>query len=165
MANIIVKEDFTGEYELPINCFSQIDTYIDKYEQVYLCDMLGADLYSLFIADLVGGVPVDPLYLAIFNPFKIDESGCIRISEGIKATLVQFIYFHAVRDLGVKKSIGGTTKYQNEVSSESMYSGFNIVESYNEGVDNYSTIQWYICDNPTDYPEYNGQPKCYASGI
>ncbi len=165
MANILIPDDFgNGEYIVPQNCFDNIQPYIDKYEKHYLLRLLGADLYDLFIADLVSGVPVDPIYLSLFNEFRIDETGCIRISEGIKQMLIQFCYFHIIRDLGVKKGIGGVGKYKNEVS-EVGYNGFNIVEAYNEGVDNWRAIQWFICENDADYPEYNGEFIKYASGI
>jgi hypothetical protein len=165
MANILIPDDFgSGEYKVPQNCFDSIQSYIDKYEKHYLLRLLGADLYDLFVADLVNGVPVDPIYLAIFNEFRIDETGCIRISEGIKEMLLQFCYFHIIRDLGVKKGIGGVGTYQDEVANTG-YNGFNIVEAYNEGVDNWLNIQWFICENDADYPEYNGEHIRYASGI
>lgn len=165
MANIITSDDFVGEYVIPKNCFSELQRYIDKYEDHYLVRLLGAELYNLFIADLTNGVPSTQRFLDIFNSFKIDDHNCLRISEGIKQMLVQFIYFHIVRDLGVKKSIGGVTVFENEVSSQSMYSGFNIVESFNEGVDNWLQIQWFICDNDDLYPEENGEPTRYMNGI
>jgi len=118
----------------------------------------------LFIADLSAGVPVTQIYLDIFNEFRVDRTGCIRISEGMKEMLMQFCYFHIIRDLGVKKGIGGVGKYVTEVS-DSRYDGFNIIEALNEGIDNAKAIQWYICDNSTDYPTYNGQYFNYQSGI
>ena len=165
MANILIPADFgSGEYKVPQNCFDSIQNYLDKYEKLYLTKLLGAELYDLFIADLVSGVPQTAKYLSIFNEFRIDENKCIRISEGIKEMLMQFCYFHIIRDLGVKKGIGGVGGYKTEIS-ESRYDGFNIVEALNEGVDNARAIQWYICDNDVDYPEYNGQYMNYASGI
>jgi hypothetical protein len=165
MANILQPDDFSsGEYKVPQNCFDSIQDYLDKYEKNYLTRILGAELYDLFIADLVSGVPQTQIYLDIFNEFRIDEDRCIRISEGLKETLKQFCYFHIIRDLGVKKGIGGVGKYNSEVS-ETGYNGFNIVEAYNEGVDNVKAIQWYICENDADYPTFNGDYFKYGSGI
>ena len=165
MANILQPSDFSnGEYKVPQNCFDSIQSYLDKYEKHYLIKLLGADLYDLFIADLVAGVPTSAIYLDIFNEFRVDRTGCVRISEGIKEMLIQFCYFHIIRDLGEKKGIGGVGKYVTEVS-ESRYDGFNIIEALNEGIDNAKAIQWYICDNSTDYPTYNGQYFNYQSGI
>lgn len=165
MANILIPDDFgNGEYKIPQNCFDSIQSYLDKYEKFYLIKLLGAELYDLFIADLNAGVPTSTIYLSIFNEFRIDRTGCVRISEGIKEMLKQFCYFHIIRDLGVKKGIGGVGKYNNEVS-ENRYDGFNIVEALNEGVDNAKAIQWFICDKDIDYPTYNGQNFNYQSGI
>lgn len=165
MANILTPDDFgSGEYKVPQNCFDSIQDYIDKYEKLYLVRLLGAELYDLFIADLVSGVPQTQIYLDIFNEFRIDETGCIRISEGMKEMLKQFCYYHIVRDLGVKKGIGGVGKYNDEVASTG-YNGFNLVEAYNEGVDNAHAIRWYICENDADYPTYNGEWFKYSSGI
>ena len=165
MANILVTSDFSGgEYKVPQNCFDSVQDYIDKYEKHYLVRLLGAELYDLFVADLVAGVPQSARFVAIFNEFRIDESKRLYISEGLKQMLIQFCYFHIVRDLGVKKGIGGVGKYQSEVGTES-YLGFNIVEAYNEGVDNWRIIQWYICDNDADYIEFNGDHINYISGI
>lgn len=165
MANILTPDDFgSGEYKVPQNCFDSIQPYIDKYEKLYLTRVLGAELYDLFIADLVSGVPVTAIYLSLFDEFRTDESGCIRIYEGMKEMLKQYCYYHIIRDIGVKKGIGGVGKYQNEVA-EVGYKGFNIVEAYNEGVDNTNALQWFICENDTDYPTYNGEHFSYQSGI
>ena len=165
MANILTPDDFgSGEYKVPQNCFDSIQDYLDKYEKLYLTRVLGAELYDLFVADLLNGVPQTAKYLTIFNEFRIDENSCIRISEGIKEMLKQFCYYHIIRDLGVKKGIGGVGKFTDSVG-ETSYKGFNIVEAFNEGVDNVYAIQWYICDNDTDYPEYNGEYFKYQSGI
>jgi hypothetical protein len=165
MANILIPDDFgSGEYKVPQNCFDSIQDYLDKYEKQYLTKALGADLYDLFIADLVSGVPVTPIYLSLFDPFHIDEDGCVRFYDGMKEMLKQFCYYHIIRDLGVKKGIGGVGKYNSEVS-DTGYKGFNISEAYNEGVDNVGALQWYICDNDASYPEYNGQYFKYMSGI
>lgn len=165
MADILQTTDFDlGEYKLPQTCYDSTQKYIDKYEKQYLIRLLGAELYDLFIADLVGGVPQAARFVSIFDEFRIDESKCLYISEGIKEMLIQFCYFHLIRDLGVKKGLDGVGKYNSDLDSKS-YNGFNIIEAYNEGVDNWNVIQWYICENDIDYPEFNGDRMGYASGI
>jgi hypothetical protein len=165
MAEILAPDDFgSGEYKIPQNCFDSVQNYIDKYEKLYLTKVLGAELYDLFVADLDSGIPVDPIYYSLYDSFSVDETGCIRIYEGMKEMLKQFCYFHIIRDLGVKKGIGGVGKYQDEVASTG-YNGFNIVEAYNEAIDNAYAVQWFICENDTDYPTYNGQVFRYSSGI
>lgn len=166
MSNIIQIADFKNtEYQLPEQKYSTYQNYLDKYEKYFLVQLLGAELYSLFIADLVSGVPQTARFLDIYNSFELDDGGCVRYSEGIKAAVMEYVYFYAVRDLPVKKTNTGVVFNDNEVSVGPMYSGYNIVESYNEAIINAHAIQWFICDNSTDYPEYNGQILNLTSGI
>ena len=58
--SIVVKSDFTGEYLIAQDQYSNIDSYIVKYEKKYLTMLLGADLYKLFIADLTPTSPQVP---------------------------------------------------------------------------------------------------------
>ena len=83
----------------------------------------------------------------------------------MKTATLQYVYFYAVRDLAVKKTNTGVVFNNNEVSQGPFYSGFNIVEAYNEAIKNAKEIQWYICDNDDVYPEENVQLFEYISGI
>lgn len=166
MSDIIQISDFEGtEYFLPSQKKGSYQTYLDKYEKEYLIKLLGAELYDLFIADLVGGVPASSRFLDIYNPFHVDDNNCVRMSEGMKLMTIQFVYFYAVRDLNPKKTATGVVINSNENSGDPVYGGYNIVEAYNEGVKNAREIQWFICDNPDVYPEENTQFIEYISGI
>ena len=165
--SIVVNTDFTGEYNISKNCYDQIDFYIEKYEKKYLLKLLGAELYDLFISDLTVSdpqVPQTQRFLDIFNSFNIDESSCVVTSEGIRKMLTQLIYFHYVRENQVINTAGGTVSNSVELGLPASFKG-NIVQAYNEGVDNSHAIQWYICDNSTDYPEENIQLLENTSGI
>jgi len=165
--SIVQTTDFVGEYKISQSRFSDLDTYISNYEEFYLLRLLGADLYDLFIADLTSTTPQVPqtaIYLAIFNKFHTDNNGSFEVSEGIKKMLMQFIYFHYVRDQQTYNSTAGTVVNDNENSQQKLFSG-PLVDHYNKGVNNYKTIVNYILDNPNDYPEYNGINIYYASGI
>lgn len=168
MADILALTDFeVGEYMIPGDCYSEakFQTYLDKYEKRYLIELLGCDLYALFIADLVAGVPQTQIYLDIYNEICEDNNNTIQRSEGMKTMLIELVYFYLVRDLAVKKSTVGVGFNVNEVTEGPTYSGFNIVEAFNEGARNYNVIQWYICDNSADYPDYNGIYLAPISGI
>lgn len=168
MSNIIQIADFAlSEYSLPpLKHGNNYQSYLDKYEKEFLVNLLGADLYSLFIADLdVNGVPQTQRFIDIYNAFTIDDDSCVRYSEGMKVATLQYVYFFAVRDLIVKKTNTGQVNNRNENSDGPSYDGFNIVEAYNEAVQNAYEIQWYICDNDEDYPEENVQPFSPISGI
>ena len=167
MADILNTDCFKGnQYSLPMECFGKLQAYIDKYEAFYLCELLGAELYDLFVAELaLNNPPTDARFKVIYDPFKLDESGCIRRSEGMKVMLTQLVYFEFVRDLAYSKTPTGVQFNMNEVSRGPEYNGYNDIEAFNEGVHNYQEIQWFICDNSTDYPEENTQYLNYISGI
>lgn len=166
MSNIIQIADFAGtQYDLPEQKYLSYQNYLDKYEKEYLVKLLGADLYGLFIADLSGGVPQTQRFIDIYNAFDIDDNNCLHRSEGLKTAVIQYVYFFAVRDLSVKKTNTGVVFNSNENSTGPVYSGYNIVEAYNEAITNAKEIQWYICENDVDYPEENMQLFVYSSGI
>lgn len=166
--SILKTADFVGEYRIPKDCLPDLAPYIAKYEKKYLVDLLGSDLYDLFIADLTGSTPQVPQtarFLDIFNEIRLDKNGCVWFSEGIKKMLVQFIYFHFVRDLQFVNTTSGTRRTESQSSNLLGYNGYNLTESYNEGVRNYNVIQDYILENSDTYPEENMIPLGSISGI
>lgn len=156
---------FTGRYKIASNKFSDLQSYIDEYEPKYLRMLMGADLYALFVADLVANVPQTARFISVFDPFNIDDGDCLMVSEGIKKMLVQFIYYHYVVDMAFTNTQAGNVRNSMELSEQLGYKGSNTVQAYNEGVNNYKSIQWFICDNSEDYPEENSQYLTYTSGI
>lgn len=165
--SIVANTDFVGEYKISQSCFSELDTYIEKFEKEYLCQLLGAELYDLFVADLTIATPQVPQatrFLDIFNAFNIDDSTCVRKSEGMRVMLKQFIYFHYMRDSNFQQTPTGVTRNVQELGEILPYNGWNLVRSFNEGVENYKEIQWYICDNMEDYTEENTQKLEFISG-
>ena len=165
--SIVVNTDFRGEYNVSKTCYDQIDFYIEKYEKKYLVKLLGAELYGLFIADLTVSdpqVPQTQRFLDIFNVFNVDNSRYVVTSEGIRRMLTQLIYFHYVRENQVINTAGGTVSNSVELGLPASFKG-NIVQAFNEGVDNSHSIQWFICDNSTIYPEENIQVLENISGI
>ena len=55
--NITYTDFGKGKFELHKGMYEQqkINEYIDKYERLYLINLLGGDLFNLFVADLVAG--------------------------------------------------------------------------------------------------------------
>jgi hypothetical protein len=168
MATIIQVSDFTGEYKIADDCYNNLESYIEKYENELLVQLLGAELYGLFIADLTAitpQVPQDVRFLAIFNPFNTDDRNCLLTSQGIKTMLIQYVYFFILRDNLNVKTATGTVRMQNENSSAPSYNLFNLVEAYNDSINNFKAVQWYVGDNPDTYPEENMQFKDFINGI
>jgi hypothetical protein len=63
-----------------------------------------------------------------------------------------------------ENTAGGTVTNSVELGVNAKFMG-NIVQSYNQGVKNAHTIQWYVWDNELEYPEENVQEIEYTSGI
>jgi hypothetical protein len=165
--SIVVNTDFIGEYHLPDGCYNELDTFIATYEKKYLLGLFGAELYTLFIADLTATdpqAPQTPRFTEVFNSFAKDESECLIVSDGIRKMMVQLIYFHYVREGQVKNTANGTVKNNVELGTNASHMG-NGVQSYNQGVRNSHAIQWYINDKTDVYPEENMQFLEYTSGI
>ena len=166
--SIILNTDFKGQYAVSQSCYGSLNDYIVKYEKQFLIELLGAELYLLYIADLDGATPQAPQtqrFIDIHNSFNLDEDNCIRSSEGLRQMIVQFIYFYYTRDTNFSPSDSGVMRTVSEVSSILPYNGYNLIESYNQGVKNYHEVQWFICDNSDIYPEENTQRKDFSSGI
>jgi hypothetical protein len=160
---IVINSEFVGKYALNLNQYNidKIDSYIEKYEKHYLSNMLGAELYALFIADLdVNNVPQTTIYENIFNSFIRDYNSTVSTSNGIKEMLLGFIFYHITSDMVVNQTSIGGTKAKNE-NSTVMGKNASITTRFNEAVDTYKAIQCYILDNSVDYPTFNGQPIKY----
>lgn len=183
--SIFVKiADFKGQHKLPKDKFSKTDLqdYINKYEVLFLQNLLGCELYEAFRIDFLidGSKPTDARFTAIWEAFckdnKViscnnwdwsyygyDSQNCPRqvISQGILKMLLGFIYFKYIADLPVKANIGGIYKNDQANGTEAIYSASKVYTNYNDSIDSYCAIQWCICTNPSgfDYTDYNGIPK------
>lgn len=171
MARFVTIDDFkTGELLLATNYLQDPDlqSFIDRVEPDVLQDMLGCDLYNLFIADwdaVPSGSFSEPRFQVIYDAFCEDKDCYILKSEGIKQMLMYFIYFEYIRFQTFQDRTTGMKKTISENSERALLTEFGLFEKYNKGVKNYTNIQIYICDNSGNYPEYNGQNKNLASWL
>jgi hypothetical protein len=163
---LILNTDFIGKYKISQSTFTteDLNNFISQYEKKYLYDLLGKTLADLFIADLVNYVPVDPIYLDVYNEINKVINGCLRISDGLKNMILGFIYFEYMRKSPVKSGITGNTVNVNE---NSISAGFmhDIYGRYNESINNYHTIQMFCLDDPTTYPDFDGVRKSISHYI
>jgi hypothetical protein len=149
-----------GKYELHQGIYTagEIQLYIDRYEKRYLIEMLGADLYNLFVADLVAGVPQSQEYVDIWAPFEKDRNVCqLIISEGMIEMVCGFVYFHYMADKTNQTTVAGNVRPLGENSAVVPGEGSMIFSRYNNSVNTYKAIQQLICDNRNAYREFNGQ--------
>ena len=161
----LTPSDFTGFYQISNGATAQDDKiteYITENQEQFLTDLLGCDLYDLFIADLVNDVPQTQRFIDIFKKFCIDNpigSGCQVRSKGMAVMLKGFTYYNIARNADFFNTISGNLKneFSNSTHVSTIQMGLN--ERYNVALGTYNAIQWFICDNASDYPEYNGLTK------
>lgn len=154
MGVLIDDTDFVGRYAIPQSVFSDLDTFITDQEEKYLIEMLGAEFYTVFKADLTNKVPVTQKFLDIFNPFKEDYNDTVVISKGMKEMLKGFIYFDYMRNEQYKATTQGTVV--NSADTSKNVSPANLFNYYNDSVVTYCAIQKYINRiNPDDYTDLN----------
>lgn len=164
MGTIVKTTDFTGKYAISQNphTVTNLQSFIDKYEKVYLRDLLGLVLGDLFYADIATGTflpPVNPIYSVLFNPIAVELNGREVISNGVKEMLLGFIYWEYTRKQPVVNTVTGNVIQANETSVPAGWNESDIYEVYNEAVKTYSAIQYFINDDRTNYPTYNGKCK------
>jgi len=163
MGLFVTISDFTGKFALSTGMYANtnIQSYIDRYEDIYLTELLGVKLYNLFIADLVSNVPVTAKYTKIFNAFKEELDIRLIISKGMKDMLVGFIYFEYMKDSITQTTPIGVVKQSTE-NSTPISAHSPIYLRYNESVKTYRAIQDYIMQNLSTYPLFRGYTKQYA---
>lgn len=167
MGKIVKTTDFVGKYSISQSSFNTTDlqAFIDKYEKVYLRDLLGLTLGDLLYTDIASGTflpPVTTRYSVLFNAIAQEINGCDVISNGIKEMLLGFIYWEFVKTASTHNTITGNVMAQNEVSEQVDFSSTEIYNNYNEAINSYRAIQIYINANSSTYPEFNGKMKVKA---
>ncbi len=162
MGLLINKVDFIGTYKVAQNTYTDIDAYITKYEEAYLIDLLGVELFNLFKTYVTTPL-TNADYLYIREPFKYDQNSCIISSEGMKSMLLGFVYWEYMRGQKIKKTISGAVVNQSENSREASINNTDIYQKFNDAIKTYEVIQFYIRDNKAlKYPQYNGQCKRFS---
>jgi len=171
MARFVSVDDFkVGKLKLSTTNFKEDDlqSVIDEVEPSILIEMLGAALYSEFIADW-DAVPINQFsedrFQKIYYPFFLDFDYATVTSVGIKEMLMYFIYFEYIRIQAFQNRVTGTKQTKTENSQIAGFSKQGLFNTLNIGVDNYDSIQYYINDKSSDYPEFNGHKKGKTSWI
>lgn len=174
MSIFVQPADFSeGRTKLAINEYNTeaLQSYIDEHEIPILQQLLGVDLYNLFIADY-NAVPANEFsearFIAIYNPFALDTDCSVIQSIGIKEMLKHIIFFYYERDNPNKQTSAGAVRQKNDNSTPLTGVQIGLPQVYNTGISTYHAIQYYIKQyNPEnyDYSEFNGIFKDFASII
>lgn len=146
--------DFNGKFELTIGEFTgqKLTDYIARYQNEFTIELLGVELYDLYVAN-----SSDPEFVIIEDPLVFQSScGKIYKSLGMKDMLLGFIYFMYGRDLPSQQTITGAVKQSSENSIYPSNVSALLWQRYNESIESYEAIQAYICENISTYPTFRG---------
>jgi len=108
----------------------------------------------------VDGVPTSPEFLAIYEPFNEDDGCEIRTSVGISEILLAFVFAAYSRNSDIFNTDSGNESMRGENATRADIR-YRVANAYNEAVTSIESIQWYIEEDETDYPDYNGQQFNY----
>jgi len=172
MGKFVTTDDFIdGQVRISQtnNSKKQLNTVIDIQEVYVLEELMGSELYALFIADLdIDNQPQTQRFIDIFDAFYDDSNvsnyyGCwcgkAYRSEGIPQMLQWFIYWEFAKDQPFQNTAVGTVRNVEENSDIVNGSKYGLPMQYNKGVKSYQAIARFMIDNSSDYPEYNGIAK------
>jgi len=166
MGILITAADFTGENKIATDVYTsaELDAFITLYEAKLLYQLLGIELYDLFVADLVNKVPQTAKYLTIYNAFVKEINDEMVTSDGMKVMLVKWVFFHYVRTQPQTNTIQGNTEAMGTINQPSAMSFTTLVIDYNKMIDTFKAIQTYIESvKDADYPTFKGVCKEYMS--
>ena len=156
----IEVDNFVNRFELKTTELSEqkLIAYIERYSDDYLKEMLGLELFDLFMQ---GVEDEDPIYLALRNKFTYQNNCEIINSKGVEDMLLGIVYFYFARDLKVQQTTvaGKMTKNEN---SNPLQSNSWLFSRYNDSIATYKAIQQYCIYNRATYPTFKGINKKYA---
>lgn len=160
---ILKTSDFTGIYKISKNQYTEIQLLDELFyfQNSYLSDMLGDELYKLFLSDLVNDYPTTQRFIDIFEPLKIEVCKTELKSKGIKEMLLGFSFFEFVRKQHIRNTVSGNVVNNNDLGTPAS-NHFLLVSMYNKTLDTYSIIQEFIKQNIEIYPEFKGIRKEYT---
>lgn len=155
-----------GKYKIPdaagnLN-FADVQATIDTYERPYLEKLLGADQAALYIAYIqAGSLPANADFNQIKNAFSVDDPGYkkgVRTSLGMREFLKACIYFEHKKNGLVSAQVGTVNTKAETANKVTPAETLREVEfKFNEMLETAETIQWYCRQNPTAFPDFNGQ--------
>jgi hypothetical protein len=158
---LIVKADFVNYFALAQSQSDRIDPFISQYEESYLIDLLGPELFKLFKADVnvTTRIPDTALYEKLYDPFLEEIDGCKYVNRGMKSMLLGFIWWDYVRENDFKQTDSGTKVNDSELSKGADSTSYYLYKRYNESIADYNVIQAYARKNSDVYPLFKGECK------
>ncbi len=147
---LLTTSDFINKWELSTGMYStnKLTEYIERYEQQYLRQLFGVDLYNAFVSDLDSNIPQSPNFKLVFDPLYVDENLYYMIeSRGILDMLKGFIYFEYSKDLMNQQTPFGNVQQTTENSVVVNTLQTMMYARYNESITTYQNIRNYMLLN------------------
>lgn len=152
----VTTANFINKYELTLTDFNPaiLTAYIARYETITLIELFGKELYDLYIAGIAGG---DSIYETLRDAFTVQlSSGLILDSKGVDDMLTGIIYFYYSRDINTQPTSNGNVSSKGENSEKVSEFKANVQSRWDEAITTYSAIQYYILENSSVYPTFEG---------
>jgi hypothetical protein len=167
--SILTPNDFdNGRFAIAINPNQTIDLQltIDYVERTFLPKLFGVELYDLFIANLAA-LPLSTRFEFVYNTFNYKKSVNHKMvhSEGIKTMLKAFTYYLYVRGTTSTQTTVGIKQSQSDNSENVSAIHHGITLMYNDGVETFKAIQFYMISNKATYSEYDGENIRYNHAL
>jgi len=153
---IVTTTDFINKFELTLTDFNtaKLTAYIDRYETITLIELLGKELYDLYVTGIAGA---NPIYEQLRDAFTVQLlSGEILDSRGVVDMLTGMIYFYYSRDINTQVTENGNVISKGENSDRASAFKANVQSRWMESKETYNAIQDYILDNSSVYPTFLG---------
>jgi hypothetical protein len=152
----VTTANFINKYELTLTDFNsaKLTAYIARYETITLIELFGKELYDLYVTGIAGG---DSIYETLRDAFTVQlSSGLILDSKGVDDMLTGIIYFYYSRDINTQQTSNGNVSSKGENSERVNEFKANIQSRWSEANDTYWAIQYYILENSSVYPTFEG---------
>jgi hypothetical protein len=165
MSAIVQPSDFVGKHAISTDMFTNQNFVlaINEIETNWLNKLLGTSLATLFLADLLNGVPQSARFLAIYNAIVLSDE-CIdeSYSSGMKDLFKGIVYYTWQKKNPLQSTTIGQVNTVATNSAKPSFTSSIVVSIYNEAINNYKVIQSYIKRNSSTYPEFNGINENYS---
>lgn len=164
MSRFVAVTDFLqGEFLISLqDQTDDLQAVIDRLEEEILQDLLGKEMYDLFIADLDTGsfpnIPQAARFTAIFDKFFQDDPFYLR-SEGMITMLQTMIWFEWIKQTGMEESPVGVVRNEFENGTNLSANAANLEMTHNRGIKTFLSILDFIILDRVTYPEYSGRSK------
>lgn len=123
---------------------AELQRFIDKYEPIYMNNVLGETLYSEFLAGLALN-PIPAKWTALKALF-VDTSKLL-------SPIASYVYFYYMRNHATETTAAGEVTSVTE-NGEVVGANYKMVRAYNEASESADLIKEWLRSNIATYPTF-----------